>query len=257
MTKARSTEQPIDIAVVGAGGRMGQTICDLSLRSPMNETMRLVAAIEHDEHARLGEPCSTDHENAPRLSSGMRCSCDVLIDFSTVGGTRDALSLAAEKEAALVVATTGLEPSTFDLIDQAAERIAILVASNTSLGITIMHRLVDGAVKGIGCGSDTRVSMSEAHHEHKRDAPSGTARSLAQTIRESGVPFDDSEVHSMRGGGVIGEHTVRIFGQDEFIEIRHVASSRRLFAAGALRAAAWLAHQAPGRYSMIDVLGAA
>jgi 4-hydroxy-tetrahydrodipicolinate reductase len=258
MDAEATKHQRIDLAVIGAGGRMGRLVCQQTLGAGANDAttgqrIRLVAAIEHHQHPQSGQPC-TDQPNAPRITSGFDGACDAVIDFSTPEGTKHAVDLALHKHAALLVATTGLDPSTHNALENAATHIPLLVASNTSLGVAILHRLIEKTIREFGFGSETRIALSEAHHEHKRDAPSGTALALAQTIRSAGAPFPDENIHSMRGGGVVGEHTARIFGHDEFIQISHVANSRALFAAGALRAITWLAAQKPGRYSMNDVL---
>ena len=166
--------------------------------------------------------------------------------------------------------TTGLSAADFAVLEEAAARIPLLHAPNMSVGIQLLLRLVEETARALGPGFD--VEITEVHHRHKKDAPSGTALRLAETVagalgrdlakdgrygREGQVGARTAEeigVLALRGGDVVGEHTVHFFGEGERIELTHRASNRGAFATGALRAARWIVGKAPGVYVMQDVL---
>jgi len=194
-------------------------------------------------------------------------ACRVIIDFSLPDGTAQLLELLDDQ--ALVVGTTGLSDATLAALDRHAERAPVLRASNYSTGVTLLMELVGRAARAL---PDYDLEIIEMHHRHKRDAPSGTARSLAEAAaearsvslteravygREGDVgprPGGEIGLHAVRGGDVAGEHTVYLAGPGERITLGHLATSREAFAQGALRAAAWIAPQPPGIYTMRDVL---
>jgi 4-hydroxy-tetrahydrodipicolinate reductase len=196
---------------------------------------------------------------------------DVLVDFTAPGALEDNLAAACEAGTPIVVGTTGLTQQHHDLIDNAAARIAVLQTSTTSLGITLLARLVADAAEKLG--PDWDIEIVEAHHRHKVDAPSGTALLLGEAAAEGrGAPLSDLKVvdragligaraegtigfASIRGGSIAGDHQVIFAGQGERLELTHRAESREIFARGAVRAALWLAGQPAGRYSMPEVLG--
>jgi 4-hydroxy-tetrahydrodipicolinate reductase len=176
----------------------------------------------------------------------------VVIDFSSDAGTHQALEAAQRSGAALLVGTTALQPATRDLLRAESSRRAVLLAPNTSLGVAALADLVRRAAAAL---SDFDCSIVEAHHNQKKDAPSGTALRLAQAARDAGARLPDEQVVAIRGGDVVGEHTVRFAGQGEYIELTHRATSRDLFVRGALHAAAWLHGRQPGWWTMEDALG--
>lgn len=240
----------LKLAVFGASGRMGRLVCALTCGA---DDFELVAAVAHQGSSALGR-LSVDGDNAaPTVTASLEDQCDVVIDFSTDAGASQALGSALEVGAAAVICTTGLSASTSAAIREAGKRIPVLVAPNTSLGIAVATDLVRSAVAALG--PQYRVEIVEAHHRHKRDAPSGTAKLLGDAARAAGAEVGPEQVHSLRGGDVAGEHTVRLAGPGEYLEIRHVASGRELFARGALRAALRLVGHAPGVYSMQSLLG--
>lgn len=181
----------------------------------------------------------------------------VAIDFSAPAAARAHLEACARARVPLLLGTTGLPDDLAADLDRAAQRIALLVAPNTSLGVTLLLELVQRAAASLPAGFD--VSIVEAHHRAKKDAPSGTALALGRAVdagrgREAAA---DAPVGYavVRGGDLVGEHEVRFVGTGEELSLGHRATDRAIFARGALRAAAWLAGQAPGRYAMRDVIG--
>jgi 4-hydroxy-tetrahydrodipicolinate reductase len=233
---------------------MGARLCALSHSDP---ALALVGAVDRasDMMKRSSVPGAQD---APMLvnpdSTGVfgPSSADVVIDFSSDEGTRTALAIAQRTGASLLIGTTALSQETIAALRSASSDRAVLLAANTSLGVTALSALVAraaGLLKGFDC------SIVEAHHSAKKDAPSGTALRLAEAARRGGATLPDKEVVSIRGGDVVGEHTVRFAGPGEYIELTHRATSRDVFVRGALRAAAWLKGRAPGWWTMEDVLG--
>jgi 4-hydroxy-tetrahydrodipicolinate reductase len=201
----------------------------------------------------------------------LAAECDVLIDFSTPAALRAHLDAAKQAGTPILIGTTGLEPAHHLMIDEAAQQIAVLQAANTSLGVNLLAALVHQAAARLGPAWD--IEVLEMHHRHKVDAPSGTGLLLAQAAangRGRSLPelsrfdrFDSSEPReegtigfaSLRGGSVAGDHVVIFAADGERLELGHRAESREIFAKGAVTAAVWLAGQAPGRYTMTDMLG--
>jgi len=196
---------------------------------------------------------------------------DVYIDFTTPAATRAAAAIARDVKRAAVIGTTGLGADDEAAIAELAKVAPVVVAANFSLGVNLVLGLVKQAARVLGPDWDAEVV--ETHHGKKRDAPSGTALAIAKAIAAGhDVDYDSVKRHTrdgdigprprgeigvstVRGGDVIGEHVAYFFGQAERIEIAHRATSRSIFAAGAVRAAAWVAGKPPGRYDMLDVLG--
>ena len=198
-------------------------------------------------------------------------SCDVLVDFTAPSALEANLAAACEAGTPIVVGTTGLQATHHALIDNAAARVAVLQTSTTSLGITLLARLVADAAARLG--PDWDIEIVEAHHRHKVDAPSGTALLLGDAAADGrGATLADLKVvdragligarsegtigfSAIRGGSIAGDHQVIFAGPGERLELVHRAESREMFARGAVRAALWLAGQPAGRYSMPEVLG--
>ena len=196
---------------------------------------------------------------------------EAVIDFSFHSAVPAFVAKAAEEGVAYVLGTTGLSPEEQQAVNAAAKRIPVVQSGNYSLGVNLLLNLVQTAAKVLGPEYD--VEVVEMHHRHKKDAPSGTALMLAKAAAAGrGVDFDaaavygrkgivgerpegEIAVHALRGGSVVGDHTVMFAGEVERVELTHRAQSREAFAAGALKAAQWAAGRQPGIYTMRDVLG--
>lgn len=273
-------EKRIRIGVLGAGGRMGQAIiaelkgAACEVQPGGNARLCLSGAIERAGHARVGQPLGAPFPPTLTICANpgpLAIASDVLIDFTSPAALEATLDAACDGKAALVIGTTGLEPQHHRMIDRAAGSVPILQAANTSLGVTLLARLVEQAAHALG--PDWDIEIAELHHRLKVDAPSGTALMLGEAAaRGRGV---DLAGHSdrgrdgmtgprrrgaigfaaLRGGSAAGDHHVLLAGDGERIELVHRAEDRAIFARGALRAAEWLAGRKPGRYAMADMLG--
>jgi 4-hydroxy-tetrahydrodipicolinate reductase len=203
----------------------------------------------------------------PDLGAGL-LGAEVVIDFSTASAVPGLLAVAARQRMAIVTGTTNLDAAGRQALEKAAAQVPILWAANTSLGIQVLAELVEHALRRLGPDYDAEIV--EIHHRRKVDAPSGTARRLADAAvkvrgglrelhgRDGEVGERDADeiaVFGLRGGDVVGEHTVYLLGPGERIELTHRATNRDLFAHGALRAARFVYKPKPGLYSMADVLG--
>ncbi len=201
------------------------------------------------------------------VSAGL-LGADVVIDFSTSAAVPYLLQAAMRAKVAVVSGTTRLDGTGEKLLDEASKVVPVVWSPNTSVGVQVLAELVAQAIKRLGPGFD--VEIVETHHRAKVDAPSGTAMRLAEAARAARAdlapvhgregnagPRSDGEigVFAMRGGDVIGDHTVHLLGPGERIELTHRATNRDLFARGALRAARFLVGKPPGRYTMVDVVG--
>ena len=263
----------LPIAMLGAAGRMGGAI----IRALDGASdAKLPAAVDHASSPKLGTDAGSLAGTAP---NGVTITAEfpaagvasVWIDFSSPAATAANAAAAARAHAALVVGTTGVGEAGRPALAEAARTIPVVFAANTSVGITVLLKLVAEAARLLGPTFDLEVV--ETHHRMKRDAPSGTALRLAEALAEATGrdlskdaryarqgdvgPRTASEIgiQTLRGGDVVGDHTVFFFGQGERIEITHRASSRDTFAHGAVRAARWAHDRAPGLYDMRDVLG--
>lgn len=253
------------IGVFGASGRVGQLLVNLLIKD--NEfTLGSVFALEELEFNLPPETVVTQE-----ISTFLR-ACDCVIDFTAPQGTQNLLEVALNEQLykPLVVGTTGLDSHQMNLLTEASHKMPILYATNMSYGVAMMNKLVAQASKGL---HDFDCEIVEMHHRHKKDAPSGTALTLAHSaasarglaldnVRVSGRDGligarsnDEIAVMSLRGGDIVGKHTVGFYADGEYIELTHVATSRETFAKGAIRAAHWLAKQPLGLYSIQDCLG--
>ncbi len=240
----------IKIAVVGASGRMGQTI---------------IEAIEQNDKVSLGVALDKGDDLNTVLDQ-----FDVLIDFTRPEATLEYLAICEQENKSIVIGTTGFDDVGLLAIENAAKNISVVFAPNMSVGVNLSLKLLDMAAKVIGEESD--IEIVEAHHRHKVDAPSGTALKMGEVVANAlGRNLSTCAVYgregieeprhrqtigfsTIRGGDVVGEHTVSFFMEGERVEITHKASSRLTFANGAVRAASWLEGQNSGLYSMQDVL---
>jgi 4-hydroxy-tetrahydrodipicolinate reductase len=257
------------LAVVGASGRMGCAIVRLAHRDGLDIACAVgVTDVGRDagELAGIGPigTCVVDG-----LSAIEHARADVVVDFSAPGATLALAPIAAAAGSALVSGTTGLDDEVRQALDQAARRVAVMWEPNMSIGVHVLIHLVAQAAAAL---SDWDVEIVEVHHRAKVDAPSGTALRLADAVQRGrssttrlvhgrhgarGVRApEEVGVHALRGGDVVGDHTVYLAGGGERIELVHRATSRDVFAHGALRAARWIAGRPPGRYSLSEVLAA-
>ena len=238
------------IAVVGALGRMGQTIIDA-----INQSDKATVVVTLDKGDDLN---SFIHQ------------FDTLIDFTRPQATLEYLAICQKAGKSMVIGTTGFSDEELLLIENAANDIAIVFSPNMSVGVNLTLKLLDTAAKVFG--EDADIEIVETHHRHKVDAPSGTALKMGEVVANAlgrnlstcavygreGIeePRDRQTIgfSTIRGGDVVGEHTVSFFMEGERVEITHKASSRMTFANGAVRAADWLSNQPSGLYSMQNVL---
>jgi 4-hydroxy-tetrahydrodipicolinate reductase len=211
-----------------------------------------VCALARDD-PRFGLVAEIDLKGNTETVTEGEAPIDVVIDFSSDEGARSAIRIASEHGAAALIGTTGLSQQTLSAIEVAARRLSVMVAPNTSMGVAVMNHLA--AVAAGLLGDRYTVNLVETHHTRKLDAPSGTALRIAETLRRAGARLPDDQIHAIRSGDVVGEHTVEFAGGDERVRITHMAGSRDLFVRGALEAAAWLHGRSPGRYDIEQALG--
>jgi 4-hydroxy-tetrahydrodipicolinate reductase len=262
------------IAILGAAGRMGRALIDATAQQ---SGAVLAAALERPQSNEIGMDA---YSLAGLPAEGILvtsdldvalATADVLIDFTRPEGTMTALAACRQAGKALVIGTTGFSEVQKAAIDDAARHIALCQSANFSVGVNVLLKLVEQTASTLGEGYD--IEIVEAHHRHKVDAPSGTALALGEAaargadrvLREVAVYGREGHTGAraretigfatVRGGDVVGDHTVMFMGEGERVELTHKASSRSNFARGAVRAGLWLAQAKPGRYSMADVLG--
>lgn len=242
------------IIIHGASGRMGARLCALASNDPC---FALVGAIVRDDSPLIGQSAQPTKDADDRVTFAARSStispADVVIDFSHHDAIASSIDLAMRANAALIVGTTALSSTALDALRKAASQRPVLVASNMSVGVAVLSKLLAQAASALGEGY--HCSIVEAHHAAKKDAPSGTALRLASAIRGVGHSLRDDQILAMRGGDVVGEHTVRFAGPGEYLEFTHRATSRDVFAKGALHAAAWLKGKPAGWYTIDQVVG--
>jgi 4-hydroxy-tetrahydrodipicolinate reductase len=262
-----SRNDPIRVGIAGALGRMGGEVIK---QAAQRSEFRLAALFDRPEceGTKLGEHPLTDAKHALTL-------CDVIIDFSSGGASAELAHLTADGGGpALIIGSTGFSQSETATVLAASERIAIVKSGNFSIGVAVLAALVEQIARRLG-PEDWDIEIFEAHHKQKRDAPSGTALALGEAAASGrGVKLADVEVGArarasgahperrpgdigfsvMRGGEIVGEHSVVFAGEGEILTLSHSARDRRIFALGALRAAAWIVDRSPGLYGMKDVL---
>jgi 4-hydroxy-tetrahydrodipicolinate reductase len=246
------------VVIVGAAGRMGRAI-----REAMQEWPGAVLAGAVDREATAAFGITTDLE-------ALLPHADVVIDFSSPHSTAANLAACARHGTAVLVGTTGLGPEALAAAAAASARVPVIVAANTSLGVTLLVELVRAAARALPADFD--IEIIEGHHRHKKDAPSGTALALGRAAaagrgqdleatmaaeRRGESPRHPGEIGFavVRGGDIVGDHTVLFAGSGERVSVSHQATDRSIFARGALQAASWLVGRAPGRYEMVDVIG--
>jgi len=280
MTPARAgsgdTAGRLRVAIAGASGRMGRMLVEAVGASA---DCVLVGALDAADSPALGQDVSAGASRIPitsDLRSGL-ANAQVLIDFTRPAGTLAHAAVCRELGVRLVVGTTGFSDAQKAEIADHAQHIAIVMAPNMSVGVNVVLKLLETAARALDDGFD--VEVIEAHHRHKVDAPSGTALKMGEVVAQaSGRDLKTCAVYardghsapdggerdprtigfsSIRGGDIVGDHTVLFAGNGERIEITHRASSRATYAEGSLRAARFLAGRSNGLYDMADVLGIA
>lgn len=246
------------IILSGCNGRMGQVL-QRSIKA--NPELTVVAGIDH---------VPSENPDFPVYGTPDEVidSADVIIDFSHYTATPALIRFAVDKKIPVVVATTGLEDAEKSLLNEAAKEIPVFYSANMSLGINVLIKALQAITPALE--NDFNIEIIEKHHNQKKDAPSGTALLLADSINDVcdtkkeyiyGRSGNDNEnklsemgIHAVRGGTIPGEHTVIYAGDDEIIELKHTALSRDIFANGALKAGVFLSEQEVGFYSMSDLL---
>ena len=258
---------PLRLGVAGATGRMGRRVLALG-----RADARFTPA------AAIGSPASHGRSIDGLVVSGateVLDLCDVIVDFSTPAGSQTVADAAAGRGGpALVIGTTGFDAAGEAAVARAARQIAIVRSGNFSVAVNLLADLVERAARRLD-GEDWDIEILEAHHRHKRDAPSGTALMLGEAAALgrgadlTHLAEQGREGHrgartsgaigfaSLRAGGIVGEHLVLFASDDEVLSLSHSARNRDIFARGALTAAAWVVDRAPGLYGMSDVLGLA
>lgn len=270
----QENKQSINVGVIGAGGRMGRMLIEAVQENPQTT---LNAAIERQGSSLVGADAGEvaaigrlDVQIVDDLKAVIN-DIDVLIDFSLPYATEQNMQICAANKVAMVIGTTGFNEQQEQVLKEASKQIAIVYAGNYSTGVNLSLKLLGMAAKAFG--NDADVEVIEAHHKHKIDAPSGTAYMMAEAVAEArGQNLKDVAVygregqtgerkagsigiHAIRGGEIIGDHTVMFIADGEVVEITHRARARMTFAAGAVRAATWVIKQEVGQYNMQDVLG--
>lgn len=264
----------LNIAIHGAAGRMGRAI----IAAVHEADARLVAAFEHADSPALGADAATlagrvepsGVKVTAALEHGLQ-EADVVIDFSLPEPATRLLRACAERSLPVVVGTTGFGNEGREALQELSAKAPVVAAPNYSVGVNLLVHLAARAAKLLG--EDFDLEVVEMHHHNKVDAPSGTALRLGEALAEArGLEATEAMVHgrsgqvgkrrrdeigmmALRGGDVVGDHTVVLAGAGERLELTHRAHTREIFSRGAVRAATWVAGQKPGLYDMADVLG--
>ena len=260
------------LAIAGASGRMGRTLVEAALAAP---DLQITAALDRAGSHDLGADCAAFLGRGTGVTIGADLAAleaaDVLIDFTRPEGTLEHLRVCSELGVKLVIGTTGFDAAGKEAIAAAAHKTAVVFSPNMSVGVNATFKLLEVAARILSSGYD--VEILEAHHRHKVDAPSGTALKMGEVIAEAqGRRLEDVAVYAreghtgerrtgsigfaaLRGGDIVGDHTVMFAGIGERIEITHRSTSRMGYATGSLRAARFVASRDKGLFDMADVLG--
>jgi 4-hydroxy-tetrahydrodipicolinate reductase len=258
------------LVIVGAAGRTGRRIISLSIDAGWFD---IIAAVEIKDHPDIGKDAGLMASAGPinvKLDSAYPAGADVAIDFSQPAAADKTIDYCLKGGVALVLGTTGLTGKQSEKIKTVSAKIPIIYGTNMSVGMNVLFSLVGKAASMLGDEYDTEII--EQHHRFKKDAPSGSALTLAENIcKATGKKFPDSltygrsgkdalrekgtiGIHAVRAGDIVGVHSVIFSTLGETVTLNHTAHSRDTFALGALRAARWLVGKKPGLYSMTDVL---
>jgi 4-hydroxy-tetrahydrodipicolinate reductase len=266
-----SPARPLNAVIIGAGGRMGRALIRAVAEIPGE--MHVCGAVVSTTSKSLGQDAGElagigrlDVRVTDDLAAALAYA-EIVIDFSQPHATRSNLAVCRAARKPLLIGTTGFPAELTSAFDEAAAEIPLLVAPNTSIGVTLLLELTRMAAKALPADFD--IEIVEAHHRTKKDAPSGTALALGKAAAEGRGMLDaepstnrSGELHQddigyavIRGGDIVGDHTVLFAGTGEQITLGHRATDRAIFARGAAKVALWLARQSPGRYIMRDFLG--
>ena len=258
------------VLMIGASGRMGRAIVRMAAERPdVRISGAVVSAGGTDLGRDAGELAGIGRIDVPLRSdlAAALAGCDVAVDFSSPHATATNLAACVAADKPLLIGTTGLGAELAADIERAARHVALLVAPNTSLGVTLLLELVRRASQALPVDFD--IEIVEAHHRMKKDAPSGTALALGRAAAQGrGQVFSEVAVTDrngarhpgdigfavVRGGDIVGDHSVIFAGSGEQVQLTHRATDRNVFARGALTAAAWLRGRAPGQYHMRDII---
>lgn len=223
----------VKIAVSGSEGKMGSRIVELAKEDP---ELQVSASFDVDGNA----------EDSIKI-------CDCLIEFTSPKATMEHLALCEKNKKAMVIGTTGLSEDDKKKIKEASANIPIVFSPNMSIGVNLLFKFVEDASKILG--NEYEISILEAHHAEKKDAPSGTAKEMEKIVKGVKGPDTDVAISSVREGEIVGEHTITFESDVDLIEITHSAKTRDIFAKGALSAAKFIAGKKNGLFAMKDVLG--
>ena len=253
----------VKVGIVGSTGRMGEHL----IKNVMESESLALAGLHVFDELKVTVPDDTLVTNSMKA---LLEACDVIIDFSAPVATQELCEEALKNPTPLVIATTGFTAHQQNLLTEAAKMMPVLYSSNMSAGIALLKQLVEQVSATL---KDFDIEIVEQHHRHKVDAPSGTALTLGEfAAKGRGLDLDDVRVSgrdgqigarskdeiavmALRGGDIVGRHTVGFYNDGEFLELNHTATSRETFSKGAIRAAAWLVSQENGLYSINDCLG--
>lgn len=240
----------LKLAISGAAGKMGSLIMAMA---QSDGYFKIAAAFERPGHPNLGQDAGGVVLQAPSLET--MANCDVVIEFTTPEATMSDLALAVAQKKAMVIGTTGLTEAQIKRVHDASKSIPIVFSPNMSVGVNLLFDLVKTAAS---CLKDYDIEIIEAHHNQKKDAPSGTAKRLLEIARDaSGKDEGEIGVHAIRAGDIVGDHTVLFCTKGERLELTHRAHSREAFARGALEACKFIdlvIKKKAGLYTMKDVL---
>jgi 4-hydroxy-tetrahydrodipicolinate reductase len=264
----------INVAVCGAAGRMGQRIINSLIES---EGVMLCGALERPGHPMIGQDasllagCGKSEVHITDNLNSVVAACDVLIDFTSPKVSLKNLELCALHKKSIVIGSTGFTPEERSVAVELAKNIPVVLAPNMSVGVNVCFKILKDVARTLG--DDFDVEIVELHHNKKKDSPSGTAVRMGEIVADAlgrdynkvanyhreGICGERTKeeigMQTVRGGDIVGEHTVYFIGMGERIEISHRAMTRDMFSRGSVRAAKWVVGQNPGLYDMQDVLG--
>jgi len=253
----------VKVGIVGSTGRMGEHL----IKNVLEDEALSLAGLHVFDELKVTVP---DEVLVTNSMKALLEACDVIIDFSAPVATQELCEEALKNPTSLVIATTGFTAHQQNLLTEASKEMPVLYASNMSAGIALLKQLVEQVSATL---KDFDIEIVEQHHRHKVDAPSGTALTLGEfAAKGRGLDLDDVRVSgrdgqigarskdeiavmALRGGDIVGRHTVGFYNDGEFLELNHTATSRETFSKGAIRAAKWLVEQESGFYSINDCLG--